>query len=85
MAETTKTLRLTYLNSDNKKVNLTLSKSADNLTPDTVRGLMKQIADSHAFDKEGVDIYHEPQSAAYVERTVTGIFDDAKTAAGEQA
>ena len=37
---------------------------------------MKTIAEADAFAKDGVDVYKIPQSASYVERVVTNLFDD---------
>lgn len=80
----TKTLKLTFTNSEGKKTNLTLASPKEDLQPDDVRGAMKKISEAHAFENEGVVIYNSPQSAAYIERHVTSIFDDTATASSKQ-
>lgn len=85
MATTTKTLRMTFVDGNMKKVNLTLTGARDNLAADEVRNAMQDISAAGVFTKQGVDLYSGPQSAAYVERTVTDIFDDSADNAAEQA
>ena len=51
----------------------------DNLTAEQVRGAMTTIAQANVFKKEGVAYYVTPQSAVYIERTVSDIFNDAAT------
>lgn len=46
---------------------------------------MNTIAEANAFEKDGVAYYHTPQSAAYIERTVTDIFNDSAESAVEPA
>jgi hypothetical protein len=75
MPTTTKSLQLEFLNSANKKTSLMLADAADNLTPEAVQGAMTTIAQADAFNKDGVDLYKVPQSASYIERTVTTVFD----------
>ena len=83
MAKTTKTMKLTFLNGEKKKISITLGDAVDNLTADQVRGAMNTIAEVDAFEKDGVAYYHPPQSAAYIERTVTDIFNDSAESAVE--
>ena len=71
---TTKTLRLTFKNAKNKKVNLSLPDAAENLTEEEVKTAMNE----NLFVKEEVDQYQAPLSAQYVERTVTSVFDDSE-------
>ncbi|MBI0111246.1 DUF2922 domain-containing protein [Lactobacillus sp. W8093] len=71
-----KTLRLVFLNGANKKVSLSLPNAADNLAATEVKAAMAAIANANVFAQEGVDLYQTPQSASYVERTVTSLFDD---------
>lgn len=75
---TTKTLRLTFKNAKNKKVNLSLPDAAENLTEEEVKTAMNEICEANLFVKEEVDQYQAPLSAQYVERTVTSVFDDSK-------
>lgn len=57
----------------------------DNLTTEQVRGAMTTIAQANVFEKDGVAYYSTPQSAAYIERTVSDIFNDADTDEAESA
>ena len=85
MAKTTKTMKLTFLNGEKKKISITLGDAVDNLTADQVRGAMNTIAEADAFEKDGVAYYHTPQSAAYIEPTITDIFNDSAESAVEPA
>lgn len=85
MVKTTKTLKLTFLNGKNKKTSVTLGDAVDNLTAEQVRGAMTTIAQANMFEKDGVAYYVTPQSASYIERTVSDIFNDAATDEAESA
>ena len=85
MVKTTKTLKLTFLNGKNKKTSVTLGDAMDNLTAEQVRGAMTTIAEANVFEKDGVAYYVTPQSASYIERTVSDIFNDADTDEAESA
>ena len=85
MVKTTKTLKLTFLNGKNKKTSVTLGDAMDNLTAEQVRGAMTTIAQADVFEKDGVKNYVTSQSAAYIERTVSDIFNDGDAAAAESA
>jgi hypothetical protein len=74
MATTTKTLRLTFKNSEAKKVNLSLPNAKPDLSADEVKTAMTTISGQGVFAKDGVELYHEPHAAAYIERTVTSLF-----------
>ena len=50
--------------------------AVDNLTAEQVRGAMTTIAQANVFEKDGVKNYVTPQSASYIERTVSDIFND---------
>lgn len=78
MAETTKTLKLTFLNGKNKKTNLSVANPLENLDEQAVRKAMDVISGANIFGKEEVDMYKTPQSAQYVERVVTDVFNDAE-------
>ena len=78
MTETTKTLKLTFLNSKNKKTNLSVANPLENLDEQSVRKAMDVISGANIFEKEEVDMYKTPQSAQYVERVVTDVFNDAE-------
>ena len=54
---------------------MALPDAANHLTSLEVKTAMKTIADADAFAKDGVDVYKIPQSASYVERVVTNLFD----------
>ena len=50
--------------------------AVDSLTEEQVRQAMNTIASANVFEKDGVAYYETPQSASYVERTVSDIFND---------
>lgn len=85
MVKTTKTLKLIFLNGKKKKTSIALGDAMDNLTAEQVCGAMTTIAEANVFEKDGVAYYLTPQSASYIERTVSGIFNDADTDAAESA
>lgn len=85
MAKTTKTLKLTFLNGKKKKTSIALGDAMDNLTAEQVRGAMTTIAEANVFEKDGVAYYTTPKSAAYIERTVSDIFNDGDTDEAESA
>ena len=85
MATTTKTLKLTFLNGENKKNSITLVDAVDNLTEDQVRTAMSTIASANVFEKDGVAYYKTPVSASYVERTVTDVYTEAKVSDSKDA
>ncbi|MDB6270899.1 DUF2922 domain-containing protein [Lactobacillus amylovorus] len=85
MAKTTKTLKLTFLNGKNKKTSVTLGDAVDNLTAEQVRGAMTTIAQANVFEKDGVKNYVTPQSASYIERAVSDIFNDGDADQAESA
>lgn len=76
---TTKTLRLTFVTSDNKKASINMPDAAGDLNEAQVRAAMDKIASANAFERKGVDLYTKAQSAQYVERTTTSVFDDSKS------
>ena len=39
---------------------------------------MKKIADAHLFEKQGIDMFNEQESAQYLQRKETPIFNDMK-------
>ena len=51
---TTKTLRLTFKNAKNKKVNLSLPDAAENLTENEVKDAMNEMCEANLFVKEEV-------------------------------
>lgn len=85
MVKTTKTLKLTFLNGKNKKISVTLGDAMDNFTAEQVRGAMTTIAKANVFEKDGVAYYSAPQSASYIERTVSDIFNDGDADQAESA
>lgn len=46
---------------------------------------MTVISQVAAFEKEGVEIYRIPQSASYIERVVTNVFDNAAAKSNQLA
>lgn len=85
MVKTTKTLKLTFLNGKKKKTSITLGDAMDNLTAEQVCGAMTTIAEANVFEKDGVAYYTTPQFAAYIECTVSDIFNDGDTDETESA
>ena len=83
MVKTTKTLKLTFLNGK-KKTSVTLGDAIDNLTAEQVRGAMTTIAEDNVFEKDGVAYYVTPQSASYIERTVSDADTDKAESADKQ-
>ena len=59
--------------------------AVDNLTAEQVRGAMTTIAQANVFEKDGVKNYVTPQSASYIERTVSDIFNDGDADEAESA
>ena len=85
MVKTTKTMKLTFLKGKNKKKSVTLGDAMDNLTAEQVRGAMTTIAEANVFEKDGVAYYSTHQSASYIERTVSDIFNDGDAGEAESA
>ena len=73
------------MNGKKKNTSITLGDAVDNLTAEQVRGAMTTIAKANVFEKDGIAYYVTPQSAAYIERTVSDIFNDADTDEAESA
>ena len=59
--------------------------AVDNLTAEQVRGAMTTIAQANVFEKDGVKNYVTPQSASYIERAVSDIFNDGDADQAESA
>ena len=59
--------------------------AVDNLTAEQVRCAMTTIAQANVFEKDGVKNYVTPQSASYIERTVSDIFNDGDADQAESA
>ena len=62
-----------------------MGDAVDNLTAEQVCGAMATIAQANVFEKDGVKNYVTPQSASYIERTVSDIFNDGDTDQAESA
>ena len=73
---TTTELQLTFKSSAGKKKSLNLPYAVKGLSADVVREAAAAIAGEGVFVKEGEVLYAEPLAANYIERTVTGVFDD---------
>lgn len=85
MTETTKTLKLNFVNGENKTTSLSLLNAKDGLSEEEVRQSMDKIVATGVFEKDGVVMYASPKSAAYIERGVTTIFDVTKSDQSKQA
>ncbi len=77
---TTTELYLGFKGSDGKSKRLVIAHPEDNLDEATTRGEMKKIADAHLFEKQGIDMFNEQESAKYIQRKETPIFNDKKKA-----
>lgn len=75
---TTTELYLGFKGSDGKSKRLVIAHPEDNLDEATTRGAMKKIADAHLFEKQGIDMFNEQESAKYIQRKETTIFNDKK-------
>lgn len=73
--ETEKSLRLTFKNADNKKVNLNLPDAAEGLDAQTIQTAMQTIVDANIFARDGVDTYAQVYGASYIERTTKPVFE----------
>ncbi|GBD66979.1 putative uncharacterized protein [Tetragenococcus halophilus subsp. halophilus] len=69
-----KKLYLTFLNEEGKKHNLIPKVAAEDLTEAEVRQSMEQLRDLDIFDKQGVRLYQDIDSAKYVETIETPLF-----------
>lgn len=85
METKTKTLQLVFLNEKGKRASLNLPDAAAQLVATTVEQAMDTIASANIFAKEGVDTYRVPQSASYIERIVTSLFDHAAAKSNRSA
>lgn len=81
---TTKNLRLTFLDTNNKSVNLIIADAKDDLDAAMVGDAMKKIASAGVFVKNGAHLYHEPKSASYIERTVTDVYTNSEVTESKQ-
>lgn len=71
-----KSLNLTFKSNVNKKHLLKLSYADQNLTEETVRQAMNQIAEAGIFTKGDEVLYATPVSAKYVDTVSTVLFND---------
>ena len=77
-SKTTTELYLGFKGSDGKSKRLVIAHPEDNLDETTTRSAMKKIADAHLFEKQGIDMFNEQESAKYIQRKETPIFNDKK-------
>lgn len=69
-----KKLYLTFLNEEGKKHNLIPKVAAEDLTEEEVRQAMEQIRGLDIFDKDGIKLYQDIDSAKYVETIESPLF-----------
>ncbi len=69
-----KKLQLTFLNEEGKTHTLTPKVAAEDLSEAEVREAMEQLCALNIFDRDGVRLYQEVDSAKYVETTETPLF-----------
>ena len=75
---TVKELYLGFTGSDGKTKRLVIAHPEDNLDEATTRAAMKKIADANRFEKQGVQLYTNGESANYMTRIKNVIFNDKK-------
>ena len=75
---TEKELQLTFEGSDGKTKRLVIAHPEDNLDEATTRAAVKKITDAHLFENQGIDMFNEQESAKYIQRKETPIFNDKK-------
>ena len=69
-----KKLTMTFLNEDGKKTNLRPKVADQNLSGETVKGVMDEITELDIFSKKGQKPYVEASSAKYTETITTELF-----------
>lgn len=69
-----KVLKMNFTTQEGKIVSLTLKNVAQDLTSQVVLSQMQQIAQAQLCQKDGVDLYHQPATAEYVETIETPLF-----------
>ncbi|APZ49209.1 hypothetical protein BW721_05690 [Jeotgalibaca sp. PTS2502] len=72
---TTTTLELKFKTAEGKNRNLSLKNPVTDLAAEDVKSAMQTIVDTDAFEVKGVNPYSGLDSARYIERTVTDIFE----------
>lgn len=72
---TTKTLELKFKTAEGKNRNLSLKNPVADLAAEDVKSAMQTIVDTDAFEVKDVNPYSGLDSARYIERTVTDIFE----------
>ena len=75
---TVKELYLGFTGSDGKTKRLVIAHPEDNLDEATTRAAMKKIAGPNLFEKQGVQLYTNGESANYMTRIKNVIFNDKK-------
>ena len=75
---TVKELYLGFAGSDGKTKRLVIAHPEDNLDEATTRAAMKKIEDANLFEKQGVQLYTNGESANYMTRIKNVIFNDKK-------
>lgn len=75
---TVKELHLGFKGSDGKTKRIVITHPEENLDEAATRAAMKKIADANLFEKQGVQLYNGSESAAYLTRTKTPVFNDKK-------
>lgn len=78
-----KKLRLTFLNADGTKKNITLQHVAQDLTPEAVYTAMLRLCELEIFEKNGIKLMVQPIRACYVDKEVTELFTVTTDESGE--
>lgn len=75
MAETKKVLELKFNTADNKQTTLSIINAKEDMSKDAVKQAMEGMVSSGAFATNKGVAYSGAHSAAYVERSVTTLFN----------
>lgn len=79
-----KKLRVTFLNEDGTKKNITFQHVAQDLTPEAVYSAMLRLTELEIFEKNGVKLMTKVLRACYVDDVVVELFSVTRNAAGEE-
>lgn len=79
-----KKLRVTFLNEDGTKKNITFQHVAQDLAPVAVYAAMVRLTELEIFEKNGVKLMTKVLRACYVDDVVVELFSVTKNAAGEE-
>lgn len=79
-----KKLRVTFLNEDGSKKNMTFQHVAQDLTPEAVYAAMTRLTELGIFEKNGCKLMVKVLRACYVDSEVVELFSVSSNGAGEE-